>query len=309
MNPDNPSPFHAGELLAQVLAGGAGGSAIRDYMPEQHRSFFGLLPYLLAASTDEEGWPSATMLSGPAGFVSSPDIRSLQIAVSPQDLAPYTAQFTAGKQIGLLGIDLATRRRNRANGVITAANGDGLLVAVSQSFGNCPKYIQLREVNAVQAEPDQAGQPDTEYFTQLDRPARDLIGGSDTLFVATASGNSGPNSGVDISHRGGRPGFVRIDGDTLTIPDFVGNRYFNTLGNMLADPRAALLFVDFASGDLLHVQGNVEVLWDAPETASFQGAQRLWRLHVKRGWRRPGAIPLRWSLLEYAPTTLLTGSW
>ena len=42
---------------------------------------------------------------------------------------------------------------------------------------------------------------------------------------------------MDISHRGGRPGFVRVDGDVLTIPDFRGNRYFNTLSNLLLEQR------------------------------------------------------------------------
>jgi hypothetical protein len=47
----------------------------------------------------------------------------------------------------------------------------------------------------------------------------------------------------------------------LTIPDFRGNRFFNTLGNLVSDPRAALLFVDFETGDLLHLQGRVEIDW------------------------------------------------
>lgn len=301
------SPFHAGELRAQQLAGGgANGAAIRDYMPEQHRSFFPLLPYLLASTTDADGWPSAMMLAGPAGFVSSPDARSLHLAVSPEALAPYTEQFAIGKPIGLLGLDMASRRRNRANGLIAAADDRGLLVAIEESFGNCPKYIQARDVQFAAA--DRA--PQLSHFSRLDQPARDLIRRSDTLFVATTAG---AGEGVDISHRGGRPGFVRVDanadGDTLTIPDFTGNRYFNTLGNMLLDPRAALLFVDFANGDLLHVQGTVEVLWDPEEAGRFAGAQRLWQLKVQRVWRKTGALPLRWTLREYAPTTLATGTW
>ena len=45
--------------------------------------------------------------------------------------------------------------------------------------------------------------------------------------------------------------------DTLTVPDYRGNRYFNTLGNMLAWPRAAILVPDFETGDLLHLQGRL----------------------------------------------------
>jgi hypothetical protein len=114
---------------------------------------------------------------------------------------------------------------------------------------------------------------------------------------------------VDISHRGGKPGFVRVDDDVLTIPDFAGNRYFNTLGNLLLDPRAALLFPDFANGDVLHVQGRVEIVWDVAETERLEGAERLWRVHVARAWRRRGALPLRWNLQRLSPGVMRTGVW
>ncbi|WP_306225107.1 pyridoxamine 5'-phosphate oxidase family protein [Bosea beijingensis] len=101
----------------------------------------------------------------------------------------------------------------------------------------------------------------------------------------------------------------RIDGDTLTIPDFAGNSYFNTFGNLLQESRAALLFVDFATGSLLQLQGEAEIVWQGPELVRLDGTERLWRFHVKRGWRRPGALRLRWSAPEFAPTALQTGLW
>ncbi|WP_239502378.1 pyridoxamine 5'-phosphate oxidase family protein, partial [Stenotrophomonas maltophilia] len=80
-------------------------------------------------------------------------------------------------------------------------------------------------------------------LTGLGGAAREMVAGADTLFVASSSGaDIDAGGGVDISHRGGRPGFVHVDGERLTIPDFSGNRYFNTLGNLLVEPRAALLF-------------------------------------------------------------------
>ena len=96
-----------------------------------------------------------------------------------------------------------------------------MVVAVTQSFGNCPQYIHIRDIQAVPADP-----APPEVMPHLDQAAREAITATDTLFVAT----SGGAEGVDISHRGGKPGFVRVDGNTLTIPDFAGNRYFNTLG-------------------------------------------------------------------------------
>jgi hypothetical protein len=102
---------------------------------------------------------------------------------------------------------------------------------------------------------------------------------------------------------------VRVDGDTLTIPDFSGNRYFNTLGNLLLDPRAALLIADFSSGDVLHLQGRTEIVWDVPVEERLAGAERLWRLRVTRAWRRRDALPLRWSLRMLSPGVARTGAW
>lgn len=304
------TPFHPGELLAQQRARfktPTSGAAIRDFMPDQHRAFFALLPFLAVATTDREGWPIATLLTGPPGFVSSPDPRTLRIAAAPQAADPAASLLVAGAPIGLLGIEPPTRRRNRANGRIALSDREGISVAVEQSFGNCPQYIQSRDVRTVAVtEPCEI-----EPLDGLDSRAVELITTQDTFFVASSAGpQAGSNGGVDISHRGGRPGFVRVDGEELTIPDFRGNRYFNTMGNLLLEPRAALLFVDFTRGDLLHLQGRAEILWDVGEADSgFAGAERSWRLRVDRGFRLRNALPLRWSFGDYAPTTKETGTW
>ncbi|GGC09490.1 pyridoxamine 5'-phosphate oxidase [Oxalicibacterium flavum] len=307
--PIRDAPFHAGELRAQRLAGGGPpGFAIRAAMPEQHRSFFAMLRYLLVATIDGDGWPVASIVTGRPGFIASDAANSLHIDRNAVWLDSFKSLLHAGQPIGMLGIDLNTRRRNRVNGVIRQSDGGSMRLDVTQSFGNCPKYIQVREL-------EDTGTPDmpagaAQSFLELDNRARAMIAHADTFFVATGSGaHAMENGGIDISHKGGRPGFIRIDGNTLTIPDFVGNRYFNTLGNMLLDPRTALLIVDFTNGDVLHLQGRSEVLWDADETAQLAGAQRLWRFHVERGWHARHAVPLRWRLTEFAPTTEATGIW
>ncbi|HJV03605.1 MAG TPA: pyridoxamine 5'-phosphate oxidase family protein [Burkholderiaceae bacterium] len=278
-------PFHPGELRAQQLAGkGSSGGAIRDYMPDQHREFFALLPFLLVATVDGDGWPQATVLSGAPGFVHSPDPATLRVA------APLAAP--AGARIGVLGLDFGTRRRNRANGVIAQVDGAGFTIAVGESFGNCPKYIRLRDVAPAAEEGAVPGAaPAAASFAGLNQEARRMVAAADTLFVATTGGQYG----ADISHRGGEAGFVQIDGDTLTVPDYAGNRYFNTLGNMLTDDRVALLVIDYVNGDLLHLQGRAEVQWNGA-AAGLPGAERLWRLRVERGTLRRAAVPLRWRL-------------
>ncbi|MFC5418809.1 pyridoxamine 5'-phosphate oxidase family protein [Bosea eneae] len=294
------SPFHPGELEAQALAGESSrGAGIRDFMPDQHRDFFALLPYLFAAGRDENGWPIATILAGPEGFVTSPTPNELAIAALPASGDPADATLSMGASIGLLGLDLRTRRRNRANGVISERDGNGLTVAVDQSFGNCAKYIQVRQHETVPVATTAA-----EELGSLDAAAGALIAEADTLFIA-----SGSKSGLDMSHRGGRPGFVRIAGNRLSVPDFAGNSYFNTFGNLLREPATSLLFIDFAKGDVLQLQGVAEVVWTGPELADIKGAKRLLKVEVTRAWRRKAVLPLRWSEPEPAPTTLATGSW
>jgi predicted pyridoxine 5'-phosphate oxidase superfamily flavin-nucleotide-binding protein len=306
-----PAPFHSGELRAQQLAGGGPpGFAIRDAMPDQHRNFFGLLRYALLATTDEEGWPVATIVTGSQGFMSSPDPQSLRIDTTAGWQNNMLPLLQPGKAVGMLGIDLSTRRRNRVNGMIERIDADGVHLSVMQSFGNCPKYIQLRHVDNAAVEDVHDDAAGFVNFQGLDRDVHDIIRQADTFFVATSSGaHAEVESGIDISHKGGRPGFIRIDGDTLTIPDFIGNRYFNTLGNLLLDRRAALLFVDFSNGNLLHLQGTVEIAWNSEEVRQVAGAERLWRFHVERGWHAKGAVALRWMLQEFSPATENTGIW
>ena len=292
--------FHAGERAAQTRAGAAPrAAAIRDWMPDQHRQFFAALPFVVAATICKGGWPIATILAGLPGFTSSPDAKTLRISALPDRDDPAALWLKPGAPIGLLGIDFATRRRNRANGVI-ADTKCGIIVAVSESFGNCAQYIHVRDIKTNRAVPHAP-----ELMDRLDPLGHDAIAAADTLFVATSDGAEG----VDISHRGGKPGFVRVDHYTLTIPDFAGNRYFNTLGNMILDPRAALLFPDFSRGDLLQVQGSTEIVWEVPENERLADAERLWRLNVTRGWRRRGALPLRGSLRMLSPSVARTGSW
>lgn len=304
MLPDGP--FHPGELAAQEQAGVASrGAGIRNFMPDQHRIFFGQLPWLFAGVLDRDGWPLATALAAAPGFVTSPSPTALSVAALPSSADPAFESFRPDSPIGLLGLECETRRRNRANGRIESLDADGFTVSVAQSFGNCAKYVQVRDRLRDGDEPEAT--PDS--LSGLDSAARALITQADTLFIASAAALETETGGVDISHRGGRPGFIRIEGDTLTIPDFAGNNYFNTFGNLLQEPRAGLIFVDFETGSVLQLQGKAEIVWRGPELAQLDGAQRLWRFHVERGWRRAHALPLRWSAPEFAPTTLQTGLW
>ena len=293
-SPENLATFHEGERALQRKAGVGGRMAdigprvIRDFMPDQHRDFFAQLPFLIVGSADDDGQPWASLLAGPPGFAGAPDPRRLTVRARPLPGSPLAAHLAPGAPLGLLGIEAHTRRRNRMNGVVGRVDADGFDVRVEQSFGNCPKYIRTRQSFFL----DDAATPgEVERMTVLDASARAQVAAADTLFIASRH----PASGVDVSHRGGAPGFVRVDDErTLTLPDYAGNFFFNTLGNLQVDPRAGLLFIDFERGDLLHVAATARLIWDGPELAAFDGAQRLLRLTVDQVVRVTGGLPLGW---------------
>jgi hypothetical protein len=321
--PRDDAPFHAGEQALQARAGvrermaQIGRKVIRDFMPDQHRALFTALPFVLVGALDGRRRPWASVLVGTPGFMSSPDPRTLRIAAHPGYGDPIAAGLVAGAPVGLLGIQLETRRRNRVNGTVIEADEGGFAVRVDQSFGNCPQYIQARQPVFL-AEPSSivASRPVRVEGALLSADATALVRRADTFFIATASpaaGNSDPVEGVDVSHRSGKPGFVRVDesdGRTvLTSPDFRGNSFFNTFGNLALNPRAGVVFVDFAGGGLLSLTGEAEVVWDGPELEAFAGAQRLLRFRVDAGVWTENAVPLRWSAPEPAPQLAATGSW
>ncbi|AWB07752.1 hypothetical protein A6A40_19470 (plasmid) [Azospirillum humicireducens] len=291
-----PEPFHSGEREAQARAGFRVPSApIRDRLPPQHQEFYPLLPWLLVAARDGAGDPSAGVLTGAPGFVAPADPRTLWVRPDHGAWQPWPAGPAVGEPVAALGIDLGTRRRNRVNGRVTARDGVAFAIGVEESFGNCPQYIRVRRAEAVSPSSAEA----VDALAGLDGEARRLIGAADTAFVASASSAAG-DARLDVSHRGGPAGFIRLDGDRLIVPDYAGNRYFNTLGNMVLNPRAGLLLVDVGSGDVLHLSGSVSIDWE-PDPA-LPNAQRSWSLHVERGWRRKAAIPLRWTEPERTGT-------
>ncbi|RQR56642.1 pyridoxamine 5'-phosphate oxidase [Burkholderia sp. Bp9140] len=302
------APFHAGELAVQQragvteAAGAAGRRGIRRFMPDQHRTFFAQLPFFVLGGVDAHGQPWATLRVGMPGFVTTPDARTLRIGGDALPGDPLAGAWRPGAPLGGLGIEFDTRRRNRVNGVVRAVDGGALTIAVEQSFGNCAKYIQGRKPACVPREGDASIEADVS--DRLSDADRALLAQADTFFVASANTSAGAGAarGADVSHRGGMPGFVRVDdARTLTTPDFSGNRFFNTLGNLQHDPRAGLLFVDFDSGDLLYVAAEAEIVWDGPLVASFDGAQRVVRFHVREVRRTRGVLPFRWSTVERAP--------
>jgi uncharacterized protein len=306
------SPFHPGERQVQQRLGvrdkmeAVGRRVLRDFMPDQHRDFYAGLPFLVLGTLDDEAQPWASIAVGAPGFLTTPDATTLRVAAAP----PLGASLRVGGDIGVIGIDLAARRRNRANGLVAALGADGFDIAIKQSFGNCPKYIQARDWTMLEAAQHAPGR--VVHGRSLGAAERALIAGADTCFIASAFGSAsgGPSHGVDASHRGGPAGFVRVDDErTLAMPDFLGNSYYNTLGNLLLNPRCGLLFLDFAAGTTLQLAAEAEIVWEGAEVARFAGAERVVRFHVDEHVTAENALPLRWRFRDNSPFLAPLGSW
>jgi ferredoxin-NADP reductase/predicted pyridoxine 5'-phosphate oxidase superfamily flavin-nucleotide-binding protein len=310
-------PWHRGETAMQRSIGvdeqmaHIGARVIRSFLLEQHRAFFAAIPFVVIGSVDGEGDPWATLRAGTPGFLHAPNSASLVARIERDFGDPAESGMEDGDGVALLGIDLRTRRRNRLNGTIRRASASGFQVVVGQSFGNCPQYIQLR-APAFSRDPALPSPTPPAWMTSLDARSLELIRHADTFFVASYVDRDDGRREVDVSHRGGNAGFVRVGEDgTFTIPDFSGNSFFNTLGNLLVNPRAGLVFVDFERGDLLQLSGTTEIVLDSPELADFQGAERFWRFTPQRMVYRAAAVPMRWTFAEdgWSPNSLMTGNW
>ncbi len=314
---DIPSPWHEGELQMQRRAGALekmdelGRKWIRNHLTEQQQSFYPLLPFAVLGAVDKQGDVWATLRAGPPGFLSIPDETHLHVAAARDANDPAEAGMEDGDAIALLGIQLATRRRNRMNGRIQRSGPEGFTLAIRQAYGNCPQYIQCRDFTFVAPEPAAPAIAPV-VTTEFDDVTSAIVRNADTFFVASYTENANGQRGVDVSHRGGNPGFARLDADGgLTIPDFSGNLFFNSFGNFTVNPKAGLTFIGFETGDLLQMTGDVELIFEGSELAAFEGAERLWRFHPRRIVRRRQALPLRWSFMEdgWSPNTLASGTW
>ncbi len=295
---DSDSPFHSGEQDVQERMGVRdiedwARKVVRPFMPNDHRDFHTALPFLVAAARDGQGRPWVTLLTGPEGFMTAPNPETLLMEAALPEGDALESALSSGSHLGLLGIELASRRRNRVNGRVRGDDTGNLVFSVDQAFGNCPQYIREREWRRVS---DAAAGTPTRS-NALTTSQRDWIAAADTFFISSGHQGEGesPTYGMDASHRGGEPGFVEVSSETrLRFPDFAGNNHFNTIGNLVVDPRAGFLFVDFVTGSLLQITGRVTIDWDSDTVKAIPSARRLVTFDIEEIVELPSAVALRW---------------
>ncbi|MEP2471590.1 MAG: pyridoxamine 5'-phosphate oxidase family protein [Paracoccaceae bacterium] len=273
-----------------------GSVVIRDHMPDQHRAFFADQQLVVLSALDTAGHPWPFLRSGPQGFMTSPSPGMLCITSRPTAFERPDLDLTVGAKVSVVGIEFETKRRNRLNGTIAQVEVDTLWIAVDQSFGNCPRYIHVRDDL-------RAAAPAADLSEGRHLNDRDIaqINAADTCFIASRAPQIGADrrAGVDVNHRGGRPGFVHVAKDgRLVIPDYDGNKFFNTIGNILLDSRVSLMFFDFDRGDVLTLSGEAQVELDAGAHAQTYGAERVIHVTPTHVARALAALPVTCTLRE-----------
>lgn len=312
------NPFHKGEIALQQMAGRGVQESVMSYAPQfirpfmldQHREFYADLPFLVAAARDETGAMWATLLenttsddnSNDTHFVTSPDKKTLHLQTIPvagDALEKAFHQNDADTDVGLLGIQFESARRNRVNGRVVASSDSGSLTfTVDQAFGNCPQYIKPRtQWWRVAPTTERSDTPNNKRASKLTEDQIQWVETAETIFTASGYRGEGEDMryGNDASHRGGQPGFVQVESEddgqhSIVWTEYKGNNHFNSLGNILLDPRAGITIPNFATGGLLQLTGTAALQMGSLE----KGARKVRMLVAAVNELPAGSLPIRW---------------
>jgi predicted pyridoxine 5'-phosphate oxidase superfamily flavin-nucleotide-binding protein len=228
-------------------------------------------------------------------MIDVPDPRIVRLNAPLIETRLPVDDLRSNPKIGMLVIDFVRRIRVRINGEAGIEPDGSVVIGIRQLYGNCSQYIQRRTVIA-----PAGAAPGTAFLTgaELTAPQQELIVNSDTFFL----GSVHHEGGADASHRGGLPGFVRVESPThLSFPDYSGNKMFNTLGNIEVNPSVGLLFFEFGSGRSVQLTGRASVDWSESRAQQFKGAQRIIDVDVDEVREVPEATALRYRFEAYSP--------
>jgi predicted pyridoxine 5'-phosphate oxidase superfamily flavin-nucleotide-binding protein len=282
--------FHDGEIAVQERAGVRDiandvGEGIIDFVPPDAAQFLARRQMVVLSTVDRRARVWASVVTGQPGFIEIAGDRALRIAGRVSSGDPLLQNLAAEGHIALFAPDFVASRRVRVNGRGVIKSG-AIYVKTDQVYGNCRRYMQERMLAGDrQPEPNNV----VAHGNALSGAQQDQISRADTFFIATDH----PDSGADVSHKGGNPGFVKvIDERRLSFPDYNGNRMFNTLGNIAVNPHAGLLFIDFDSGRTLQLSGAASIDWNPARAKAFAGAERVVDFELDETIDTPMGFPL-----------------
>ncbi|MCJ1351039.1 MAG: hypothetical protein MMC33_001021 [Icmadophila ericetorum] len=278
--------FHDGEKrMRSLLQVPPGENPTSDFLTPQAAFSLQNYPLLAIGTLDALQRPWTTIWGGEPGFARplSSSIVGIKTLVDPR-FDPVVEALVGGRQDGEvvkeegqgrlfagLTIDLMKRKRVKLGGrMVAGALGQikshpwkenakiaqvQLVFNIQESLGNCPKYLNKKEITASLPEPVLISDS-----LPLPNEAIKLLDKADMFFVSS----SDHEFSMDTNHRGGPPGFVRVlengaSGVTLVYPEYSGNRLYQTLGNLQTTPKAGFVIPDFDTGDVLYITGDTSI--------------------------------------------------
>lgn len=256
---------------------------------------------VIVSSTDNYDDIWISVLIGEAGFTKVSELTQISFNTDMINNSKTDIFFTNIKEnlnIGSLFIEFGSRRRYRINGSVQL-DDSRIDIVINEAYPNCPKYIQRRLMSA----PKEKTQLESKisFGKQLSEDQKQWILTSDTLFVGTQSASEK----LDASHRGGNPGFIELLSDnSLKIPDYVGNKMYNTLGNISQNKKAGLLFIDFKNKRILQITGKAALLFDQhseEDELKTTGTGRYWLFKPTKWIQTDNHHDVDWEFLDASP--------
>lgn len=294
------SKFHSGEISVQTHAGVRDiaqkvSRVINTTLPPNVQYFLKIQEMVIIGSLNSNNRVQASVLTANSGFIQALDESTISIDAVPVYGDPLIENLKKREEIGILAIELTTRHRLKVKGNAQIRNGI-IYVTVQRAYAQCPKYIQAREAVSIPSE--RLGKQNIQHSEILSKDLQKVIAKSDTFFIASYH----EESGVDVSHRGGNPGFVKVlNHNKIVFPDYSGNSMFNTLGNISVNPEAGLLFIDFDNGSTIQIMGEAKIIWDVDRVAQFAGAERIVEFEIHGVVHTSDAVQLKWQFHDYSP--------
>lgn len=237
-------------MSTQLLQWNKGETTIRERLkvpPSENPTWHGLLdrydlrlvqsPIIAVGTVDSKGRPWTTVWGGERGFTRRIDNNVLGINSSVATAYDPVFEILWGQSgdgdgevvrpeqeqlVSAVTLDLETRDRIKLagkmiGGAVTGKATMQLVLDITQSIGNCPKYITRRMITPSPIVPkntilEKKGLP-------LSAGAIDLVSKTDLFFISSTNGQA-----MSSNHRGGPPGFMRVsknseDGVELVYPE------------------------------------------------------------------------------------------
>ncbi|KAF1850304.1 oxidoreductase-like protein [Cucurbitaria berberidis CBS 394.84] len=272
-------------------------------------------PLLALGTLDSQSRPWTTLWGGSVGFseplgggligtrtlVDGKNDPVVQALVGSAEKGEMLQLKDGGKILSGLAIDLMTRKRVKIAGRMVAGTvkevdvkveGDAdkkqdqiqLITKIDQSLGNCPKYLNEYSISQALVTSRVLSQGPS-----LSDEGRALISKSDMFFLSTST-----EIDADTNHRGGPPGFVRIISSTQIIyPEYSGNRLYQSLGNLLMNPKIGVTFPDYETGNILYITGTTEILVGADAASLLPGSNLAVRISIEEARFVEAGLPFR----------------